>query len=251
MKWDELDFWTSQQWIETQEKIDALETDGRILCPSRSSLFRALDLCSFDSVRVMLCGQDPYPDPECATGLAFEVPPLVRKLPPTLKNILTEYNNDLHYPVPSSPDLSIWAERGVLLWNVIPSCEAFDSLVHAEWEGWRVLSQEIITKLRERNIVFAFLGGVAQRYAEYADDGFNHIVKRNILTTSHPSPRGARAGGNPFVGSRLFSTINGLLVDQELEPINWQLSRLPDIQRKLPGLQERVVHEDLITVHPQ
>lgn len=203
--WEDLDFFRSGDWEAAQEKLDAEVT----LCPDRIHLFAALEATPYSNVSVAILGQDPYPNRAHATGIAFSVPHRTKTLPASLRNIFTEYSSDLGYPTPNSGDLSPWTQRGILLWNVYPSCREGQPGSHA-WPEWDVLTQEIVERLDEKgNVVFAFLGRVARYYNRY-------VNRCPVVTTSHPSPLGARQG---FLGSHLFSTINSQLK----VPIDWRL----------------------------
>lgn len=168
----------------------------------------------------MVLGQDPYPQERFATGLAFSIPASVPsgEFPPTLKTLFEEYTKDLHYARPNSGDLSAWASKGVLLWNTVPSCGTNQSLSH-DWQEWSPLTSEVVRSLSEKGIVFALLGQVARRHFGDID-----ITHNSVVLTSHPSPRGSRSSHTPFLGSRLFSTINDKLNDMGLEPVDWRLA---------------------------
>ena len=213
--WDEMKFWDSGEWQVIEEKLDDLDRRNVRYNPARESLFAALDIVEFNNCRVAIFGQDPYPQSKFATGIAFSIPKRIRTFPVTLANIFREYCEDLHYPYPKSGDLTPWCKQGVLLWNVIPSCEEGISLSH-DWDEWTFLSKEIIERLSMRGVVMAFLGGVAREYVKYVVPW-----EADVIQTSHPSPRGK--GKSPFFGSRLFSTINDKLVAQGLDPIDWRL----------------------------
>lgn len=223
-----LKYWQTGEWQVVNERLKDMEKAGERYNPVRSQLFAGLRSLKAEDVRVAIIGQDPYPNPEHATGLAFSIPRRtvegsdqvqIGPFPPTLKEILKEYSADTGYPIPDHGDLSRWAERGVLLWNAIPSCRAFGSLSH-DWDEWSYLTREIITKLSDQGgIVFAFLGGVARRYEPDVDTKTN-----KVLHTSHPSPRGSLNSRVPFVGSRIFTTINSNLADLGKPPIMWRLT---------------------------
>jgi uracil-DNA glycosylase len=212
--WDELDFWSSGEWQVIQEKLDELDQKGIAYCPSRENIFAALDATTFERTKVVFVGQDPYPAPTHATGCAFDVPTVIRDYPPTLANILSEYQSDLHYPTPSSGNLRRWTDQGVLLWNAIPTCEARKSLSH-DWTEWEWLTKEIIEKTIAE--VFVFFGALSRKFVEFVPED------KEIICVSHPSPRGCKSGNNPFIGSRVFSTVNARLCEQGLSPIDWRL----------------------------
>lgn len=215
MDWDSLLFWQSVSWLHIQ---DFLDEEEQRLCPSRENLFTALDATPYDKVRVMFMGQDPYPNPEYATGLAFSIPKRARPYPNTLRNLFREYKSDLGYPDPPSGDLSSWAKQGVLLWNACPVSIAGKPLwCYKALPEWDLLTQEIIDALQQHPLmIFVFMGAIARNYSKYIDQE-RHI----LIETSHPSPRGSFRAKRPFLGSRIFSTVNSYLLD----PIDWRLDR--------------------------
>ena len=217
--WKELRYWQTGEWQVIDERLKDLKKKGRLVNPSRDKLFAALDLCPFDTCRLCIIGQDPYPDHEMAMGLAFSVPKEIKRLPPSLQNIFQVYQSDLHYPAPDNGDLTPWAQRGVLLWNAIPSCEAGHAASHKDWFEWDDLTQEIIENLSEKGIVFGLFGGFARKFKKFIDEANNTVIE-----TAHPSPLAEMHNpDNAFSKSRFFSTANAALVKMKLEPINWRL----------------------------
>lgn len=223
--WD-LSFFSSGEWQAADERLKDLEKIASPIghkypafVPGRKQLFAALRAIPAAEVRCVIVGQDPYPTTGHATGLAFDVSPDIGydDLPPTSQRFLEEYSRDLGLSRPPDGNISEWSSRGVLLWNAIPSCRVGHSLSH-DWPEWALLTGEIVRTLAKKGIVFALLGQVARRYSGLISDTNNAVV-----VTSHPSPRGAMASKTPFVGSRLFSTINDKLNDLALEPIDWRL----------------------------
>lgn len=224
MEWDSLKYWQTGEWQVVQERLDDIEQSGSLFNPKRELLFAALDWTPFDKVKVVVYGQDPYPDRQHACGIAFSIPNGAvgagMSLPPTLDSIFNEYSSDLHYPTPTRTDLSSWCSQGVLLWNVIPSCTWFKSMSH-DWPEWAPLTEEITKRLSdEGDKVFVFLGSVAKRFVKYVNEENN-----TILCHSHPIPSANLNSHSPFRGSRVFSNINHHLVQtHNREPINWRLS---------------------------
>lgn len=236
--WD-LEFFNSGEWQVCDERLKDLEKVNKAIGsdgynPGREKIFSALRATPYTSCKVCIVGQDPYPQQAFATGLAFSIPELKPKkiydgskqvqstepevsFPVTLQTFLKEYSTDLGLPIPRSGNLGRWAESGVLLWNAIPSCLPGKSLSH-DWDEWSYLTKEIIVSLAKKGIVFALLGQVARRYINYISPSNNYII-----CTSHPSPRGSINSKTPFLGSRLFSTINARLVENGQEPIDWRL----------------------------
>ena len=224
-EWDRLDFWLSEDWINVQEKLHGEMADKISVCPDYHSIFRALDEVPLQDVRVAIVGQDPYPNPVCATGLAFSTPKDLAYIPPTLRTILKEYSDDLHLPRPTHGDLSSWCRSGVLLWNALPTCKAFESLSH-DWPEWRRLTDEIVERLCYKGVVFVLLGAVARRHAETIN--YFELLRpgQNVcIETSHPSPRGSANSSVPFKGSRIFSKINAGCHKLGYEPIDWELPK--------------------------
>jgi uracil-DNA glycosylase len=215
-----LNYWKSGEWQVVNERLHDMERDHEGYNPDRKSLFRSLQLIKPEAVQAVLLGQDPYPDARYSTGVAFSIPKDIeaKDFPPTLNTLLQEYSTDCDYPLPSHGNLEQWSKMGVLLWNVIPSTATGKSLAH-DWDEYSYLTREILTRLSTQGgIVFAFLGTVARRYIDCID-----LTKNSVLVTSHPSPRGSINSRTPFIGSRIFTSINDHLVNMGREPINWRL----------------------------
>ncbi len=181
--------------------------------PPARQIFRAFDLCPFDKVRVVIIGQDPYHDVNQAHGLCFSVQDGV-KIPPSLDNIYKELNRDLGKPIPTTGNLTHWAEQGVLLLNTTLTVEAHKAGSH-QGKGWEELTDAAIMALNEKRekIVFMLWGSYAQRKGKYID---RH--KHLVLEAVHPSPLSAYRG---FIGCGHFSQANNYLLQQGLYPIAW------------------------------
>lgn len=216
--WPELKWWSSQDYQNVLTYLEA--EDDWVLSPRRDRVFSGLADIDCSMVRVLILGQDPYPDNKLSTGTAFSIPKRVipANFPRTLRTIYKEYADDLKLPVPSHGCLRRWTDQGVLLLNAIPSLGKGGSLSH-DWKEYHSLTREIVETLQQKGIVFAFLGSVARRFEEYVTDDVNN----RVICTSHPSPRGNLNSKTPFTGSRLFSTINSHLNAIGLEPIDWSL----------------------------
>ena len=181
--------------------------------PPAGQIFRAFDLCPFDKVRVVIIGQDPYHDVNQAHGLCFSVQDGV-PAPPSLVNIYKELQRDLGQPIPTSGNLTHWAEQGVLLLNATLTVEAHKAGSH-QGKGWEELTDAAIQALnRQReHIVFMLWGSYAQRKGQFIDRR-RHLV----LTAVHPSPLSAYRG---FIGCGHFSQANAYLQQHGLSPIVW------------------------------
>jgi uracil-DNA glycosylase len=187
-------------------------TNGRVYPPAKL-IFNAFDLCPFDSVKVVIIGQDPYHGPGQAHGLCFSVPEGI-DFPPSLVNIFKEINDDLHVEIPQSGNLERWAKQGVLLLNATLTVKAHQAGSHQN-KGWEQFTDAAIRVLNEEkeHLVFLLWGSYAQRKGEFIDRK-RHLV----LQSPHPSPLSAYRG---FFGNGHFSKANAYLAENGLEPINW------------------------------
>ena len=181
--------------------------------PPAGQIFRAFDLCPFDKVRVVIIGQDPYHDVNQAHGLCFSVQDGV-PAPPSLVNIYKELHRDLGKPIPSSGNLTHWAEQGVLLLNATLTVEAHKAGSH-QGKGWEELTDAAIQalNLKREKIVFMLWGSYAQRKGKYIDRR-----KHLVLEAVHPSPLSAYRG---FIGCGHFSQANNYLQQNGSAPIAW------------------------------
>lgn len=213
-----LTFWDSPEWTSVKERLKTLEKNNVRFNPSFNNLFNSLSSSSPNDIKVVMVGQDPYPDKRFATGYAFSIQPQYgpEDFPQTLKIIFKEYSSDLGYPTPNSGDLTKWRDQGVFLWNALPSVEDNKPLSH-DWSEYDYLTREVLSRLAERGIVFCLLGQVARRYLDLLSDN------NEVILTSHPSPRGVMNSKTPFIGSRIFSTINDKLCTLGYPSIDWRL----------------------------
>lgn len=185
---------------------------GRTYLPAGENVLRAFKQ-PFEDVRVLIVGQDPYPTPGNAVGLSFSVAPDVR-LPGSLRNIFTEYSEDLGLPMPSNGDLTPWTERGVLLLNRVLTVMPGKPGSHRN-KGWEEVTEQAIRALAERGQpMVAILWGRDARNLRPLMPGVP------CVESTHPSPMSARNG---FFGSRPFSRANALLEEQGTEPVDWRL----------------------------
>lgn len=187
---------------------------GRRYLPAGPNVLRAFTH-PFDDVRVLIVGQDPYPTPGHAVGLSFSVAPDVRPLPKSLVNIFKEYCDDLGYPMPSTGDLTPWAERGVLLLNRVLTVAPGQPGSH-RGKGWEAVTEQAIRALvarRDKPLVAVLWGRDAATLKPLLGDV-------PCVESPHPSPMSANRG---FFGSRPFSRVNALLEQQGGEPIDWKL----------------------------
>lgn len=184
----------------------------KTIFPPKQEIFRALNLCDYDDVKVVILGQDPYHELHQANGLAFSVRKNV-KIPPSLVNIYKELNEDLGVPIPSHGDLTSWAKQGVLLLNNVLTVEQGRANSH-QGKGWETFTLNIVKELskRQKPMVFILWGRNAMEKQKYIAS--HHLV----LTSAHPSPLSCHRG---FFGSRPFSKANKFLQEHGMEMIDW------------------------------
>lgn len=194
------------------------EYENEIVYPKAEDIYNALHYTDFKSVKVVLLGQDPYHGPNQAHGLSFSVQPEVA-LPPSLRNIFKELNDDLGIPVPNNGYLKSWADQGVLLLNTVLTVRQGEAHSH-KGRGWERLTDKIIETLNEKSepVVFLLWGKPAQSKIHLIDQKKHHII-----TSVHPSPLSARRG---FFGSKPFSKTNEFLRQNGLKEIDWAI---PDL----------------------
>lgn len=173
--------------------------------------FRALRLTPRGQTRVVILGQDPYPTPGRATGLAFSFPPGERPRH-SLQNILAELAADTGQSK-ADGDLTGWATQGVLLLNTVLTVPLNAANGHKGW-GWEPLVAQILTALADDGPkAFLLWGAPAQKLCTHLPRA-GHL----FLTSPHPSPLSAHRG---FFGSRPFSAVNRWLAAQGQGPIDW------------------------------
>lgn len=219
--WDQLRWWNSGEKQVIDEKLRDLDKRKVPWCPGSKNIYRVLDLVRPADIRCVLIGQDPYPNPVFATGIAFSIPPELTVYPPTLAMMIKELQADVPGFKIKNGDLTPWTKQGVLLWNAIPTCEVGKSNSHHLPE-YEFLTGEILNELSwYRDVVFVALGSTAREYLKYVFD--KPWSNSRCLWTSHPSPRGNMNSQKPFLGSRIFSTINLNLTEMGKQPIDWRL----------------------------
>lgn len=185
--------------------------------PHTNDIYNALKTTSYEKVKVVILGQDPYINEGEAHGMAFSVKRGVR-VPPSLRNIYKEIVDDVGGYVPNTGYLVKWAEQGVLLLNATLTVRAKSSKSHCK-KGWETLTDEIIRSLnnKEERVVFLLWGNDAKSKAGLIENS-NH----KILTAAHPSP----LAGGKFFGCKHFSKTNEFLKESGLEEIDWQIENI-------------------------
>ena len=183
--------------------------------PEMGNIFNALKYTSYEDVKAVILGQDPYHGPNQAHGLCFSVQKGV-KAPPSLQNMFKELNSDLGIPIPKSGELTSWARQGVLLLNTVLTVRAGQANSH-KGMGWEIFTDRVIELLniREKPIVFLLWGGPAKTKSKLITNPNHHI-----LSTVHPSPLSAYNG---FFGCKHFSKTNEILRSMGEKEIDWRI----------------------------
>ena len=203
--WAHLPFFDNE-WPTIHDRLRGLD-----FLPGPQAIFRALEMTSPDKVRVVILGQDPYPTPGHADGLAFSVTKET-PLPRSLNNIFKEMQADIG-DAPDHGDLSHWARQGVLMLNTSLSVLPGAAGAHAKW-GWARLAREAVAEAQKHGPLAYILWG------NHAQKALAGLPRPNdlLIETAHPSPLSARRG---FFDSRPFSRVNDWLREQGQTPINW------------------------------
>jgi uracil-DNA glycosylase len=207
--------------------FDLLPSQWQEAIPSSKYLLDKIDLkppftpvmdCIFaafnqpiSEIKVCIVGQDPYPNPDHAMGLAFSVPKSISALPPTLKNIFKELESDIGV-MPSSGDLTEWQNRGVMLLNTTLTTIPHASQAHAKI-GWNDFTNHVIEHLSKLPVVFILWGKNASEFQRY-------ISKENFFVSAHPSPLSAYRG---FFGSKPFTKANKRLIELGISSVDWKI----------------------------
>lgn len=194
------------------------EYKTKTVYPEMNDIFNALEFTSYKDTKVLILGQDPYHGPNQSHGLAFSVKKGV-KIPPSLKNIYKELNNDLGCYIPNNGYLKSWADQGVLLLNTVLTVRSHEPNSHKN-KGWEIFTDKIINLLNERTdpVVFILWGNPAIAKTKLITNNRHYII-----TSVHPSPLSASRG---FFGSKPFSKTNHFLRSINKTPINWQIENI-------------------------
>ncbi|SEN99582.1 Uracil-DNA glycosylase [Amphibacillus marinus] len=192
------------------------EYQTQTIYPHMDNIFNALHYTSFEQVKVVILGQDPYHGPNQAHGLSFSVKPEVA-IPPSLQNMYKELQADLGYFIPTHGYLVKWAKQGVLLLNNVLTVRQGQAHSH-KGKGWEQFTDRVIEKLNEKqeSVVYLLWGAAAQKKIALIDTDKHYTIK-----SPHPSPLSAHRG---FFGSQPFSKANAYLQQAGREPIDWQIT---------------------------
>ena len=212
--WDNelADLFNSKAFQKLNSFVDN-EYENKTIYPPKEDIFKALRLTSFENTRVVIVGQDPYHEEGQATGLAFSVNEGI-KLPPSLKNIYKEIENEYGIKMSNNGNLDKWAKQGVLLLNNVLTVEAHKANSHKNI-GWEEVTNYIIRKLNNKKspVIFVMWGNNAKGKIDLISN-----PKHVLLTSAHPSPLSAYNG---FFGNNHFKKINEILRQNNMEEIDF------------------------------
>jgi len=200
-------------FVEHQSQLAKIEStlSSQRITPALENVFRVFN-SPIGHYRCVIVGQDPYPSPGYATGLAFSVSADVTRLPASLKNIFLEYVSDTGFSYPKTGDLSDWADHGVALLNTSLSLNLDDKSEHLNI-GWQQITQSVLAAMASRGSVAILWGNQAQKIGSCFKDN-------QKIQSVHPSPLSAHRG---FFGSKPFTQCNQLLIASGQAPIDWRL----------------------------
>lgn len=179
--------------------------------PPLNQVFEAFKLTSLDNLKVIIIGQDPYHTPGVAHGLAFSS--LQTKIPPSLRNIFKELKSDLGVNN-SVPNLTSWAQQGVLLINSVLTVPQKQAKAHAKI-GWQFFVTNLLKYLQKDCYIYVLWGKDAQKNEKYLTNGL-------IVKGGHPSPLSYAH----FKDGKYFSKVNELLEKQNKQVIDWRTTNV-------------------------
>lgn len=204
-----------KDYFKELEKFVVDEYNTKTIYPKISEVYNAFRYTSFDEIKVVILGQDPYHGENQAEGLCFSVKKGIQK-PPSLNNIFKELRDDLGYSIPKNGSLVSWTKEGVLLLNAVLTVEKDKAASH-KGRGWERFTDEVIKIINTKDtpVVFILWGSYARSKKELITND-----KHFIIESAHPSPLSAHNG---FFGSRPFSKANNFLTECGIAPINWEI----------------------------
>ena len=200
-------------WRSLQTFVAAERAAGDVYPPA-GEVFTAFELTPPEKVRVLILGQDPYPNPGQGHGLSFSVKPGV-PIPASLRNMYKELRDDLGIDPPASGYLAPWAAQGVFMLNTVLTVRAGEANSHKN-QGWETFTDAVIRAVSDLPdpVIFVLWGAQAQKKIPLID-----TARHPVIQSAHPSPLSARTG---FFGSKPYSKINALLSNRGQAEIDWR-----------------------------
>lgn len=204
-----------KDYFKNLEKFVNDEYKNKTIYPKINEVYNAFRYTSFNDVKVVIIGQDPYHGENQAEGLCFSVKKGVTK-PPSLVNIFKELHDDLGCEIPKNGSLVEWTKQGILLLNAVLTVEKDKAASHRA-KGWEQFTDEVIRIVNDKDkpVVFILWGSYARSKKGLITNRIHYIIE-----SAHPSPLSAYNG---FFGSKPFSKANDFLIKKGLKPINWEI----------------------------
>ena len=208
----------SKDYYKKLQEFLKSEYENYVIHPDKEEIFTALKCTPYEDTRVVIFGQDPYHGENQAHGMAFSVKKGV-DIPPSLKNMYKELNQELGLYIPNHGYLEKWARQGVLLLNSALTVRDGEANSH-KGKGWEILTDKITSLLNERKepVIFLLWGNDAKKKEELITNP-QHI----ILSAAHPSPLSASRG---FFGCGHFKKVNNILTALNKKNIDWQIENI-------------------------
>lgn len=204
----------AKPYFSSLEEFVAKERASATVFPPEAEVFSAFHYTPFEDVKVLILGQDPYHGPGQAHGLSFSVKPGIT-IPPSLRNMYKELQDDLGCEIPSHGYLEHWAQQGVMMLNAVLTVRQAEPNSHKD-QGWEKLTDAVIKALnaRDHRVVFVLWGGYAKKKARLIKNSAHAVI-----TSGHPSPLSIKF----FRGTKPYSKVNAALEEAGKQPIDWAL----------------------------
>ena len=208
------------------KKTEELRDEGVEIYPKQEDILKQIKLSHPKNIKVVILGQDPYHEPGQAMGLSFSVPEGI-PFPASLSNIFKELKSDIGAEMPTSGDLTRWAEQGVLLLNTVLTVKAHNANSFKDF-GWQEITSEIIKVCfrMPQPIFFLCWGKQAEGVVKSCCENKKIPENKEIFVSTHPSPLSANKTNTSipaFIGSKPFSKTNEFLRKNKSKEINWEL----------------------------
>lgn len=195
----------------------AKEYDEHTIYPPLGDVFNAFKFTDYPESQVIILGLDPYIRHGQAYGVSFGIRESCLTIPPSLRNIAREVENDVYNGLKLDFDYSLqsWCEQGCFMYNT--ALTVIEGKTGSHLKAWAPFTEAVIKALNDKDFgVYILLGKVAQEYEKFINKDKFHIIK-----ASHPSAESYAGGKAGFFGSKIFSQVNQILLDNGKNQIKW------------------------------
>lgn len=199
-------------------KALASEYKANTVFPPKEDMFNAFMLTPYDEVNILILGQDPYIREGQAYGVSFGIRDTCPKIPPSLRNIDKEVENDIYdgFKLAFDYTLQHWCEQGCFMYNT--ALTVIEGKTGSHLKIWTPFTQAVIKALNDKQFLISILlGKVAQDYSKLLTEDSNHY----IIKAPHPAAEAYSGGKSGFFGSKIFSKTNQILIDNGRSEIKW------------------------------